>query len=104
LPRFNGCTGPSSSSLPCSSPLSQPNHLRFVFNTIEIPSGDGRVFARLGLCTGWLSSLNAGFKESLGKTTLEDNMENLQITENNLKVNFLICLSLCLLYFSCSSI
>ncbi|XP_064643389.1 methionine synthase reductase-like [Lineus longissimus] len=70
-----------------SSPLSQPNRLRFVFNTVEIPAGDGRGFSRPGVCTGWLSSLaNSPVESPLGEASLEEDIENLKITENRPKI------------------
>lgn len=38
----------------CSSPLKTPQHLDITFNVINIPEGDGRSFARQGVCTGML--------------------------------------------------
>lgn len=38
----------------CSSPLKTPQHLDIAFNVINIPEGDGRSFARQGVCTGML--------------------------------------------------
>lgn len=38
----------------CSSHLKAPGHLDIAFNVINIPEGDGRRFARQGICTGML--------------------------------------------------
>uniref|UniRef100_A0A914WD81 Methionine synthase reductase n=1 Tax=Plectus sambesii TaxID=2011161 RepID=A0A914WD81_9BILA len=36
------------------------NRVRFVYSLVEQPQGDGRSYARRGLCTDWLSGLKVG--------------------------------------------
>jgi methionine synthase reductase len=48
-----------------SSPLDTPGRLRFLFNVIEIPAGDGRYDSRRGVCTGWLSGITESLVEVL---------------------------------------
>ncbi|XP_061172476.1 methionine synthase reductase-like [Saccostrea echinata] len=55
----------------CSSPLKTPGHLDIVFNVVNIPEGDGRSFARQGICTGMLDKRtsdiqNKDYEESEG--------------------------------------
>lgn len=41
----------------CSSPLKTPGLLDIAFNVINIPEGNGRSFARQGICTGMLDKM-----------------------------------------------
>jgi len=40
-----------------SSPLVSGTSFTTAFNIVNIPEGDGRMYGRLGLCTGWLYQL-----------------------------------------------
>lgn len=58
----------------CSSPLKTPQHLDIAFNVINIPEGDGRSFARQGVCTGMLDRVtnqNQIREESTDRTDTE---------------------------------
>lgn len=52
----------------CSSPLKTPGHLDIAFNVINIPEGDGRSFARQGICTGMLDRMTNQNQISEGST------------------------------------
>uniref|UniRef100_A0A8W8HR45 Methionine synthase reductase n=2 Tax=Magallana gigas TaxID=29159 RepID=A0A8W8HR45_MAGGI len=54
----------------CSSPLKTPQHLDIAFNVINIPEGDGRSFARQGVCTGMLDRVTN--QNQIREETTED--------------------------------
>ncbi|KAG7170887.1 Methionine synthase reductase-like [Homarus americanus] len=47
-----------------SSPLVDSENISFVFNVVEIPKKNTVTFARKGICTGWLASLNSELENS----------------------------------------
>ena len=73
-----------------SSPLATPNHLTFVFNVIEIPQGNGIIFSRQGVCTGWLASLASNnyeydkptFTSALDAKDVEQALNSLTLTSH----------------------
>ena len=42
----------------CSSPLTSPGTLSFVFNVVEMEADSGRTYYRKGVCTGWLEGMS----------------------------------------------
>lgn len=40
-----------------SSPYTSKTSFRIAFNIVQIPDGNGRMYSRQGLCTGWLHEL-----------------------------------------------
>ncbi|XP_060079890.1 methionine synthase reductase-like isoform X2 [Ylistrum balloti] len=48
----------------CSSPVAEPGVIEVAFNIVEIPSGDGRMFDRTGVCTGMLDRLTKVIQQS----------------------------------------
>ena len=73
-----------------------------MFNIVEIPEGDGRAFARKGICTGMLEKLCQGMldndshrdfkcKNYVGDEDITDTMENLCVKEYKPKVTNFFC-------------
>lgn len=60
-----------------SSPLVASRKISFVFNVVDIPKEKATIFARKGICTGWLASLY----RSAEMSKLEQSLEVLSIED-----------------------
>lgn len=60
-----------------SSPLVASRQISFVFNVVDIPKEKATIFARKGICTGWLASLY----RSAEMSKLEQSLEVLSIED-----------------------
>ncbi|XP_020909211.1 methionine synthase reductase [Exaiptasia diaphana] len=59
-----------------SSPLSDPNRLKFVFNIVEFLPYEDLRSSRLGVCTGWLSTVTENMRSDFA-----DRLSQLQLCE-----------------------